>query len=138
MNWILYGIGGALSFAGMTLLLKKIFQLGMPPLVALFYLFIFTTLGYAAYVPMKMSVKITGWAIPLLLLATAVCSLVGNYLDLMSVKLSPNPGYASALKATQIILITLLAPILLGADFTPGKFFGVALVFFGAVIITIF
>ncbi len=136
MNWVYYGLGSSISFAAMALTLKKVFELGVSPIVAAFYLFILTAAGYSIWVPFKMSVKIGVLIIPWLVLAS-VFSLLGNYFDLTALKLAPNPGYASTLKATQIIIITLVAPFLFSSSLTPLKMFGVFLVLTGAALIAV-
>lgn len=86
----------------------------------------------------KTSVDINMVILGLLILA-AICSLLGNFLDVQAVKNAPNPGYASALKATQIVLITIIAPLLLfKSSLTLPKLFGVILVLIGIAIISMF
>ena len=61
---------------------------------------------------------------------------VGNLCDVEAVKLSPNPGYASALKSGQILIIT-FASVLLFKDTTLSMqgITGVALVLAGVVLL---
>ncbi len=136
-NWVLSGIGAAVCFTGMTLVIRKVLLMGVSPLVLNMFLFGFVLIGFISWVSAsKTPVNLT-WTILALLILAAVFSLFGNFLDVNAVKLAPNPGYASTLKATQIALITLLAPILLGATLNLQAFIGVVFVFIGIVLLSI-
>ncbi len=136
-NWVLSGIGAAVCFTGMTLVIKKLLLIGVSPLVLNMFLFGLVLIGFICWVSIsKTPINIT-WTILSLLILAAVFSLLGNFLDVNAVKLAPNPGYASTLKATQIALITLLAPILLGATLGLQAFLGVIFVFVGIMLLSI-
>lgn len=138
MNWVYYGLGSALCFAVMVLIYKKLLLLNINPLVLNMFIFGITFLGFIIWVKAtKTSIDVNTIIIVLLVLA-AICSLLGNFLDVQAVKNAPNPGYASALKATQIVLITIIAPLLFKSSLTLPKLFGVILILIGIAIISVF
>jgi uncharacterized membrane protein len=135
-NWVLSGIGAAICFTGMTLVIKKLLLIGINPLVLNMFLFGFVLIGFICWVSISKTPVNFSWAILALLILAAVFSLLGNFLDVTAIKLAPNPGYASTLKASQIALITLLSPILLGAALSIRALAGVVLVFVGVLLLS--
>ncbi len=130
-NWILYGLSAAVFYAGVILIYKKLLVSGLNPLVLNFFVFGITFLGFTIWIfTFKPTINLT-YTIVLLLIIAAIFSLIGNFLDVTAVKEAPNPGYAATLKSTQIVLITLLAPLIFKSEFTWLKFSGVILVLLG-------
>ena len=130
-NWFLSGLGSAICFAAMILIYKKLFLLGIKPLVLNLFLFGFVFVGFIVWNSIAKNTINLDLKIIFLLLVAAIFSLLGNYLDATAIKLAPNPGYASTLKATQIIFISLLAPIFFGSALGIIQFFGIFLVLVG-------
>jgi len=137
INWFLAAVAGMLSFACMALTLKKLTYLLSSPIILL-YVFAVTTLLY-----LVLSVK-RGLEFGLSLQAVGLIGLsslfafIGNLADTEALRLAPNPGYASAVKAGQIIVIT-FAALLLFPDqkLSLQGVFGVILVFSGVIIIAL-
>lgn len=137
-NWIIYGFGSAICFTGMTLVFKKLLTMGVSPLVLNMFVFGISFLGFVVWnVVSKTKINI-GLNIILFLILGAIFAIFGNYLDLSAVKNAPNPGYAGTLKATQIVLIAILSPILFNSSISLLKLVGIVLVLAGAAIISIF
>lgn len=130
-NWFLSGLGAAICFSGMILVYKKLFLMGIKPLVLNLFLFGFVFIGFTVWNFSTKTAPNLNLNMILLLLLAAAFSLLGNYLDTTSVKLAPNPGYASTLKATQIIFISLLAPILFRSSLGIVSFIGIIFVLIG-------
>lgn len=138
VNWVLYAFGSAVCFTGMTLVIKKLFLMNVPPLVLNMFIFGITFSGFIVWNVINKSKINIGLNIVLFLILASVFAVFGNYLDVSAVKYAPNPGYAGAIKATQIILIALFAPLLFGSNISLLKIFGIILVIIGAAIISIF
>ena len=135
--WILYGLGAALMYACMILTYKKLLLMNINPLLLNLFVFIFVSIGFAAWVTIsKTKIELSGWMV-LFLIAAAIFSLVGNSLEILSTKGAPNPGYATALKSGQVIIITLAAALIFKSDMTWYKIVGVATVIGGIVLISI-
>lgn len=138
INWVIYGFGSAVCFTGMTLVFKKLFIMGINPLVLNMFVFGISFLGFILWNVINKTKINIGLNIILFLILASLFAILGNYLDVSAVKNAPNPGYAGALKASQIVLIALIAPILFNSSFSLLKFVGIILVLIGAAIISIF
>ena len=130
-NWFVLGIGSSLCFSAMILVYKKLLLMGMKPLVLNLFLFGFVFVGFAIWNFSTKTAPDLNLKMILFLLLASAFSLMGNYLYTTAVKLAPNPGYASTLKATQIIFISLLAPIFFKSSFGLVPFFGIIFVLIG-------
>ncbi len=137
-SWVMYAFGSAVCFTGMTLVIKKLFLMNVPPLVLNMFIFGITFTGFVIWNVINKSKINIGLSVILFLVLASAFAVFGNYLDVSAVKSAPNPGYAGALKATQIILIALLAPLLFNSDISLLKIIGIILVLAGASIISIF
>lgn len=136
-SWVWYGLGSAVCFTVMTLVFKKLLLLDVSPLVLNLLVFGFTFTGFLAWAwasktPLNLSLLVV-----LLVALASLCSLAGNFLDVLAVKNAPNPGYAATLKATQMALVTLAAPLLFRSELTFVKLVGVALVLAGVAVIAL-
>lgn len=137
MSWFTYALVGMLSFACMALCLKKITYL-LPTPIVLFYLFALTSLLYLFFgLKRNLEFHLSLGAFGLLILA-ALFAFVGNFGDVEALRLAPNPGYASAVKAGQIVLIT-FAALLIFPDqrLSLQGIGGVILVFLGVVLLAL-
>lgn len=135
-NWFISGLSSALCFAAMILVYKKLLLMGLKPLVLNLFLFGFVFIGFAIWNFSTKTAPNLNLKIILFLLLAAVFSLFGNYLDTMAVKLAPNPGYATTLKATQIIFISLLAPIFFRSSLGLVPLLGIVLVLAGMFLVS--
>ena len=110
--------------------------MGIKPLVLNLFIFGFVFIGFAIWNFATKTAPNLNLKMVLFLLLAAAFSLVGNYLDTTSIKLAPNPGYASTLKATQIVFISLLAPIFFKSSLGIVPFIGIILVLIGMALIS--
>ena len=110
--------------------------MGIKPLVLNLFLFGFVFIGFMIWNFSTKTAPNLNLKMILFLLLAAAFSLLGNYLDTTAVKLAPNPGYASTLKATQIIFISLLAPIFFRSSLGVIPFLGIILVLVGIFLIS--
>jgi drug/metabolite transporter (DMT)-like permease len=137
VSWFVAAVAGMLSFACMSLTLKKLTYL-LPTPVVLLYVFAITGTMYLV-LGIKRGLQFNvGWqAIGLLGLAS-LFAFIGNLADLEALRLAPNPGFASAVKAGQIIVIT-FAALLLFPDqkLTFQGICGVLLVFCGILLLAL-
>ena len=107
-SWFIYALIGMLSFSGMALVLKKLTYILPTPLI-LVYVFIFSAVMFVSY-QLKTSGDLKIGFTPLIwLLLAAFLAFVANIFDLEALKHAPNAGFASAVKAGQILVITLAA-----------------------------
>jgi drug/metabolite transporter (DMT)-like permease len=107
-NWFIYALIGMLSFSGMALVLKKLTYM-LPSSLILVYVFVFAAVMFVSF-QLKTTGELKVGLIPLLwLLLAAALAFVANIFDLEALKHAPNAGFASAVKAGQILVITLAA-----------------------------
>lgn len=138
LTWVAYAIGSAIAFAAMMLVYKKLLLLNVSPVLLNLFVFGFTFAGFIIMTSVTKTRIDVDTTIILLLVLASVFAVLGNFLDVKSVQAAPNPGYAGAIKATQIILITLAAPLLFKSSLTWPKLAGVVIVLIGMAIISIF
>jgi hypothetical protein len=104
-NWFIAALAGMVSFACLTLTMKRLTYL-LPVPIILFYLFAISAVLFLA-TSLKRGLDFNvGWYPVALLVLASVFSFAGNMGDIESLKLAPNPGYSSAVKAGQIIVLT--------------------------------
>ena len=107
-NWFIYALIGMLSFSGMALVLKKLTYM-LPSSLILVYVFVFSAVMFVSF-QLKTSGDLKVGLTPLLwLLLAAALAFIANIFDLEALKHAPNAGFASAVKAGQILVITLAA-----------------------------
>jgi drug/metabolite transporter (DMT)-like permease len=137
-SWFVYGLLAALSFACMTLTFKYILKQNVQPLILLLFVFIFISIGYIVWVYLgNISFENLNFNVFLLIILAACFAIAGNYFDVMAVKLAPNPGYAGALKASQIIIISILSVFLFSAKLTFVNLTGILFVLLGVILISL-
>lgn len=108
VNWFVAALIGMISFSCMALTLKKLTQFLSTPIILL-YVFGITALCYLAF-GLKRGVELgVSWQAFGLLAFASLCAFVGNLGDIEALRLAPNPGYAVAVKAGQIVVVTLAA-----------------------------
>lgn len=137
MSWIVYSLIAAVAFAGLVLTYKKLLLLGINQLVLNVSIFFLVFLGFAATVVYKKVPLQLSTAMILFLLLAAVFSFIGNYFQVKSYNESPNPGYASTLVATQLILITVFSIFLYGSEFNWVKVVGIVIVILGSYLVSL-
>ena len=110
-SWIIAALTGMFAFACMTLTLKKL-TYSLPTPVVLLYLFLITGGLYLVYgIKLGLRFSVSPSQLGFLGLAAAF-AFIGNLGDIEALRMAPNPGYASAVKAGQIVLITFAALLL--------------------------
>ena len=135
MNWIAYSIIAAVSFSFMILIYKKLLLLGINQNLLNLFIFGIVFVGFGLVVLYsKTQIKLTLLMILLLILAS-VFSLAGNYFQVKAYNEAPNPGYASTIVATQLILIAILSVFFYNSEFTWTKFFGIIVVVLGSYLV---
>ncbi|MEM7304110.1 MAG: EamA family transporter [Pseudomonadota bacterium] len=130
-RWFIYALIGMLSFSGMALVFKKLTYY-LPTSLILVYVFALTSVMLFTYQlktadNFKIDVSSFFW-----ILLAAGLAFVANIFDLEALKHAPNAGYASAVKAGQILVITLAALYLFDDQkITMTGILGVLLIFSG-------
>ena len=137
MTWFIYAFIGTFLFAAMLLIFRYLGNLGVKESTILLYVFGIGTIFFighslVTHSPMKVNTKV----FLLLVLATAF-SYAGNLLFTKSLLIAPNPGYATAVDAFRVLLITVAAIFLFGSELTLLKGIGAVLMVAGVVLLGI-
>ena len=137
VSWFVAALIGMLSFASMALILKKLTYL-LPTPIILLYLFAFTAVLYLIFGVKRGFQLGISWQVLGFLALASVLAFIGNLADIEALKLAPNPGYASAVKAGQILVITFAALLLFPEQkLSVQGMCGVLLVFSGVVMLSL-
>jgi drug/metabolite transporter (DMT)-like permease len=127
MKWFVYALLAMVVFSGMILIFKKLMLMGVKSSVLLFFVFLFGMLFYLSHlVVTKTSFKVN-FVVVLLVVLAAFLSYAGNFLQLKSMELSPNPGYSIGVVSLQAVVITLASVLLFHSSLSWINGIGVAL-----------
>jgi uncharacterized membrane protein len=133
--WILYALWSGLAFSIMALCYKKAFLLGTSSLIVNLFSFGIGFLIILTIAMTKWTLSIPSSKILVYISIGAVLLLLGNYLYVSSISLAPNPGFATALKTTDILFATFLGWMLFRGELSTVNFIGVLLVISGVFLI---
>ena len=137
VSWFILSLTAMLSFACMALTLKKLTYL-LPTPVLLFYVLLLTSVITVIFCVKKnfnLSINLTTFGF---LLLASILAFIGNITDIESMKIAPNPGYASAVKSGQIVLITCIALLIFpGQKLSMQGISGVLLIFAGVALLAL-
>ena len=135
MNWIIYSIIVAISFAIVVLIYKKLLLLGINQNLLNFFMFGLVFLGFTSMIIVNKTPIKLSYLMILLLIIASIFALIANYLEVKAFDSAPNPGYVATLISTQIILISVLSVLFFKLDFSWVKFLGMIIVLFGSYLI---
>ena len=134
-TWFLYSLGAMISFSGMTLMVRKLASTIHGGVLAMLMLATVTFLYAVSLFIKKVPISLTREQIGFIILA-ALFSFVGNVCDVESIRMAPNPGYASAVKGGQMVIITIAAYFLFsGVTISIKGLVGIAFVLSGVIIL---
>jgi uncharacterized membrane protein len=136
-SWFIYSFGSMLSFTGLALIMKKL-SITIDSMLGSMLVLVFAALLNCLMVfTKKMDYALSTWEWFMLVTAGA-CIFVGNFLDIEAMRLAPNPGYASAIKGSQLVLITIAAYFLFSdVTLTVRGLSGVALILGGVILLAL-
>lgn len=137
MTWQISSILAAVFFAGTMLPLKWASRSVPSSVTLMVYLYSFTLLFFglhAAVVCEKL--KIPWMSLGILFLSGILCY-AGNYFQVRSITEAPNPGYALAIIASYIVLVTIASIFLFASPLSLTKAVGIGLCAAGVVLLSI-
>jgi drug/metabolite transporter (DMT)-like permease len=110
-SWLPSALFGMISFACLTLTLKQL-SYSVPTAVILAYGFSFTTiLFFLQALRQGVSLRIS-WSVFALIALSSFFGFLANISDVNALRMAPNAGYATAVKAGQILVVTFVAVLL--------------------------
>lgn len=136
-TWFIYSLGAMVSFTGLALIMKKLSMTVDSMLGSMLVLVFAALVNCLIGLTKKMNYALTAWEW-LMLVTAGACICIGNFLDIEAMRLAPNPGYASAIKGSQLVLITIAACFLFSdVTLSVRGFSGVALILAGVVLLAL-
>lgn len=134
MPWYALAILAMFSFSGMTLLIKKLRDLGFSSKKINLFLFAFVFFGFLIF--NIGSLETTAGSpnfLPFLAVMGigSLAAVFGNLFNMTAVGIAPNPGYSQAIASSSILLITIASIFLFDLRFDLIKFSGVILIMLG-------
>ena len=137
LMWIILSLIAAACFTFMYIAFKYLQVANVNPLVTLVYIFFFgLILNFIHLSVEKLSLSLNKQLL-FLLIVTSICSYVGNLAIIKAMALAPNPGYASAVSSSQVILLTVVSVYLFGSDLDTMKAIGVVLCVIGVALVSL-
>mgnify|MGYP001566601525 FL=1 len=135
MNWFWLAFISLFLFAGVTLVQKRLLNLGIHPVIFGLYLMAFAFIGFlATAIITKQKIMIPNAWIILLILA-GLLALFGNLAATYSFKFAANPGYTQAIISASGIAILFASVFLFKSELTTIKLIGVLLTTIGVILI---
>jgi drug/metabolite transporter (DMT)-like permease len=136
MAWYVYSILTSLSFVGLYLCIRWMTNKGFAPRQILLFMIGLAMLGFLAVAAPSLhrvwsSDQFTGF-----LKAASFAGIfaaVGHWADFEAIKRAPNPGFATSIRNSSILPVTILSVFLFGSPFDFRKLIGAVLVLIGIV-----
>lgn len=134
MNWFLLALASTFFLAGMMVF----FRFASPQVdsaTGLFYVLVVAAVALLAFLVFSGKPLAVSQNVFLILLAAGLFSAVGNVFLFSSIASSPNPGYADAVAASRIVLLSIASIFLFGSGISLTGVIGVILVFAGVALL---
>ncbi len=133
-TWVIYALIAFIGYFFVNFLFR--FVSSENPL--LISMILYGTAGIVMFIilasKMDFSIPIRSVIISILI---GICSVIATVFALKSIKLSPNPGYSSAIYSANFVLLTIVSFFVFGSSLTLTKFLGVLATLFGLILLSI-
>ena len=133
-NWFAFALSSAVLMTIVILIVKRGLNEGISSLLWLMYFYGFNAILIAAYLKSKKSIKRISKFLLKLLIIAAILGVLANFALTQAIRISPNPGYVSAITSTQILLVSIASIFLFKSEFTFKKGLGTILVVIGIIL----
>lgn len=147
LPWWVFSLVAIACFTGLVLTIRHVSSLGFSSKEINLFLFSFSLIGFIliGWKDLKGIQKKEGFKLFFqIVFVASFFSLLANLLDVNAIKLAPNPGFAQAIKNTNIVVITIVSyfmfrlRMLRSAEFSWKKWLGgVGLILAGIILIVI-
>ncbi len=140
MPWYVYSILSSFSFVGLYLCIRWLTSKGFAPKQILLFMVGFALIGFfGATVPSLHSVVNSDKFSSFLGAATfaGIFASIGHWADFEAIGRAPNPGYATSIRNTSILPVTILSVILFDSPFQLIRLVGIFLIFTGMIVLLI-
>jgi len=140
MPWYMYSLPTSLSLVGLYLCIKWLTSRGIEPKQILLFMSGFACLGFLAVAAPSLSAVARSTRFPGFLAAASfagVFAAIGHWADFEAIKRAPNPGFATALRNSSILPVTVGSVFLFGSAFDLLKLAGACLILGGVVALVV-
>ena len=140
MPWSVYSILSSFSFVGLYLCIKWLTTRGFAPKQILLFMVGFALIGFfGATVPSLHSVVNSDKFFSFLGAATfaGIFTSIGHWADFEAIGRAPNPGYATSIRNSSVLPVTILSVLLFDSPFHLIKLLGIFLILAGIIALLI-
>jgi len=140
MPWYMYSLQTSLSLVGLYLCIKWLTSRGIEPKQILLFMSGFACLGFLAAAAPSLAAVVRSSRFPGFLAAATfagVFAAIGHWADFEAIKRAPNPGFATALRNSSIVPVTVGSVFLFGSAFDLLKLAGAGLILAGVVALVV-
>jgi len=140
MPWYLYSFPTAFSFVGLYLCVKWLTSRGFEPKQILLFMIGCASLGFLGAAAPSLPTIVRSSELPSFLAAgsfAGVFAAIGHWADFEAIKKAPNPGFATAIRSSSILPVTVFSVFLFGSSFHPLKLIGALLILAGVVALVV-
>ena len=140
MPWYVYSVLSSLSFVGLYLCIKWLTTRGFAPKQILLFMVGFALIGFfGATVPSLHSVVNSDKFFSFLGAATfaGIFTSIGHWADFEAIGRAPNPGYATSIRNSSVLPVTILSVLLFDSPFHLIKLLGIFLILAGIIALLI-
>lgn len=124
-KWVYFSLLANLCLAFGSLISKYFLNLGMQPVVYLFYInFFVATLSFFDFKKQKIAISLSKKQL-LLVIFIGIFSMFFNFSMQLAYKAAPNIGYVSAINVSSMMSLTLLSALIFKDDLSKQKMFGI-------------
>ncbi len=134
-TWVIYAFIGFIGYFFVNFLFK--FVSSENPLMISLILYGTAAISMLVLLAPKMQFALSTKAI-IIAAIIGISSVVATVFALKSIALAPNPGYSGAIYSANFVLVTLISVLVFGSSLSLVKFIGVAAVFIGLVLLSLY
>lgn len=129
MDWIGYSMMMFLSSVALYLTVRKSSLIQTPSYLTNLAMFAIPLLAYIVLsLVYSSSMAVTWWQGAVLVVTAVVFAYGGNKASLKAIDAAPNPGYSLVLSKSYVLFTTIVAILLLGAEFTGQRAIAIVLI----------
>jgi drug/metabolite transporter (DMT)-like permease len=136
-SWIVFTLIASFCFSGMVLLFRKLADLGTTTESINVFFFAGATIALWLFARSRQAtLSLSMSALPWLLLAVGL-AVGANHFSISALRSAPNPGYVTAFKVLDIVLVAGASFFLFGLSLSPVKLLGMGLCIAGLLFVAL-
>ena len=140
MPWYVYSFPTSFSLVGLYLCVKWLTSKEFEPKQILLFMIAFASLGFLAAAAPSIATTVRSSQFLSFLAAgtfAGIFAAIGHWADFEAIKKAPNPGFATAIRNSSILPVTVFSVLLFGSSFHFLKLVGAVLILAGVVALVV-